>query len=74
MCCATLCGTVLEAAVKQAAVLAAAAAGVTSQQQQQQVVDLSLGLGPLSPGDVQPVCDIVLQVWEFSLLPQVLCA
>ena len=58
LCCATLCGTVLEAAVKQAAVLAAAAAGISAQQP----LDLSHGLGPLSPADVQPVCDLVLQV------------
>ena len=58
LCCATLCGTVLEAAVKQAAVLAAAAAGVSAQQP----VVLSQGLGALSPTDVQPVCDLVLQV------------
>ena len=58
LCCATLCGTVLEAAVKQAAVLAAAAAGVSTQHP----VVLTQGLGALSPTDVQPVCDLVLQV------------
>jgi len=58
LCCAALCGSVLEAAIKQAAVLAAAAAGSSVQQP----VDLRLGIGALPPGDVQPVCDLVLQV------------
>ncbi|GAX74169.1 hypothetical protein CEUSTIGMA_g1618.t1 [Chlamydomonas eustigma] len=61
LCCATLCGMVMEAAVKQAALLTAAAAGSASLQQQ---LDLRQGLGPISPEDVQPVCDLVLQALQ----------
>lgn len=58
LCCAAVSGIVLEAVVKQAAVLAAAAAGSGVQQP----VDLRQGIGALSAEDVQPVCDLVLQV------------